>query len=223
MSKSKEQDQNISDLISEPGHFMAFSIESEGGDESDKTSEKDKNKRKLPLSIDKKRKEEAKRVYYSYVKSFNNAIDLISESEILFKNNFYSRALALALIAYEELGKSQIAADYYSGVLEKEDYEKAFVSHHKKNSFAGRYKAIGINKEDDSVAEDLGFSINKKASNKLEKIRQDCFYVDENNDPSEKFGKDEVEEVIHKVKDHIEYIQYAEWLNGRIGSKALFK
>ncbi len=45
-------------------------------------------------------------------------------------------------MSFEELGKSQIAADYYSGVLPEEEYNKAF-RFHKKTSFASRYATIG--------------------------------------------------------------------------------
>ncbi|MEX2409905.1 MAG: AbiV family abortive infection protein [Candidatus Paceibacterota bacterium] len=219
MPKTNQNQKNISDLISDPGCFILFDIASR----KDSKNTFKKNDKEIALCIDKDRKEEAKKVYNSYACAFNNSLDLILEADLLFNNGYYARALALAIMSYEEIGKSQIAADYYSGVLRRKDYEKAFVSHHEKSSFAGRYKAIGKNNSKSPLVSDLGFVIDKDSSREIEKIRQNCFYVDEENDPSKNFDKKEVERVLRKVCQHIRAIEHAEQLNGRIGSKALFK
>jgi AbiV len=61
-------------------------------------------------------KEAAAKVYAAFVHCHNNAVDLIDDAEILFAACKYARSFALAIVAWEELGKSQIAADFWPGV-----------------------------------------------------------------------------------------------------------
>ncbi len=152
-----------------------------------------------------------------YSKSKANSIALLGEARLLLDNHLYARAVALAIMSYEELGKSQIAADYYSGLLPTSEYNKAF-KRHEKTAYASRYRSIGTH---DKIKH--GFFIDKDVSRVLEQIRQAALYVDEDNNPLDNFTKEDAQLIIAKVNEHIEAIRYAEWLNGRIGSKALFK
>lgn len=210
ISKSK-------DLIGEPGHF--FKVDGVSVDNlRDKNNARSKN-----LDIF-KNTEEAKKVYTVYEKSFNNAVSLLEEAKLLFHNKFYARTVALAIMSFEELGKSQIAADYYTGLLTEQDYERAFKDHGSKKSFAGRYRAFQVtDKSKGCGVSDLGFAISSDNSSELEEIRQSALYVSENNDPREDINQEDAEIVLRKVWKHINYVRYAEELNGRIGSKALFK
>jgi AbiV family abortive infection protein len=142
---------------------------------------------------------------------------LLNEAKILLENQSYARAVALAIMSYEELGKSQIAADYYSGVLPESEYKKAFKSH-KKTAYASRYAALGSHEKVKH-----GYYIDNNVAKTLELIRQSALYVDEDNCPSENFTVNDAAFIIQKVNEHHESIRHAEWLNGRIGSKALFK
>jgi AbiV family abortive infection protein len=149
--------------------------------------------------------------------SKKNSLELLDEAKILLKNKSYARAVALAIMSYEELGKSQIAADYYTGILPESEYKKAF-KQHKKTAYANRYAAIGTHEKVKH-----GYFIDNSVAKTLESIRQSALYADENNNPIENFNEDDALLIIRKVQEHHEAIQHAEWLNDRIGSKALFK
>jgi AbiV family abortive infection protein len=199
--------EDIEKLIPEPGCFIVF--RGEGNQSSPK-----KESRKIEVKKETKRSKDAYEVFYN---SKENSIDLLREAQLLLDNGCYARAVALAIMSYEELGKSQIAADYYSGILPEDEYKKAFKTH-KKTSFASRHAAIGSHEK-----VKYGLFIDDNIARELELLRQNAFYVDETNNPSNNFSEEDAEFIIQKVKSHIEAIQHAEWLNQRIGSKALFK
>jgi AbiV family abortive infection protein len=163
-----------------------------------------------------KNKELAQSVYRAYARCHNNAVDLIADAEILLSAGKYARSCALAIMAWEELGKSQIAADYYSGVLTEKQYKAAFKEHRVKTSYLNRAGAI----DGKSM---LTVAYNSTLGHKLEEIRQAALYASEKNMPRESITHDNAKEIIDRVNEHIQYICFAEEFNGRIGSKALFK
>lgn len=207
----------INDLFGEPGHFLKV----EWVEDNMQQKEGEKSSKRLDLL---KNPKEAKKVYAVYAKSFNNAVSLLEEAKLLFQNKFYARTVALAIMSFEELGKSQIAADYYTGLLTEQDYKRAFKDHGSKKSFAGRYQAFQVMDENKGhTVSDLGFAVNPDIARELEKIRQAALYVSESNDPRENISREDAEIVLKKVWEHVDYVRFAEELNGRIGSKALFK
>lgn len=204
-------EQVINQLIPEPGNFLLLKSKGDGGSPVKKTDQKF-------LNIFKE-KETSGKVYAVYVKSYNNAVSLLKEAEVLSENGFYARSIALAIISFEELGKSQIAADFFMGILPEDEYKKAFKSH-KKTSYASRHMTIG-GANHKNVKH--GLWVDDSVASTLETIRQTAIYVDENNDPLDIFTKQDAKLIIQKVREHIEYIEVAEKANERIGSKALFK
>src|ERR1700689_2714723 len=127
-------DLNIDDLIISPGHFVI-----EPGKEFKVAGAIDGKKLKSKDS------ETAKRVYKAYARCHNNAVALIADAELLFEAGRFARGCALGIIAWEELGKSQIAADCYSGVLTEIEYNAAFKEHRLKTSYLNRAGAIDGN------------------------------------------------------------------------------
>src|ERR1700722_12326166 len=106
-------------LIPPPGHFLVVKKESL----IEKRPKDEKNGAPLDFL---KQPAVAKTVYAMYARCHNNAVDLLNEARLLFQTERYARAIALGISAWEELGKSQIAADYYSGILQDTDYKEAF-------------------------------------------------------------------------------------------------
>ncbi len=200
----------IEKVISLPGCFLVFDDA-----KNPKTQNRDHTK-DVFLDIFKE-PEKAKIVFSVFSKSKINSSELLREATILLENQCYARAVALAILSYEELGKSQIAADYYSGILPKAEYEKAFRKH-EKTSYANRHAAIGSHEK-----VKYGYYIDQNVAKTLESIRQRALYVDENNTPLENFTEEDAALIIQKVHEHHESIRHAEWFNDRIGSKALFK
>ena len=163
-----------------------------------------------------KQKELAESVYAAYVHCHNNAVDLLTDAEVLLNAGRYARSFALAILAWEELGKSQIAADYYSGVLTDKEYKVAFKEHRIKSSYLNRAGAV-------DGKPFLTVAYNSTLGHRLEDARQAALYASDRNIPRDQITADNAREVIERVNEHISYIRYAEDFNGRIGSKALFK
>lgn len=201
-------DFDIDSLIIRPGMFVV------GPDKRYRVTGQDGGQgQKLDLFKD---KELAHSVYQAYVKCHKNAVDLVSDAEILLAAGKNARSCALAIMAWEELGKSQIAADYYSGVLTDREYKAAFTEHRVKTSYLNRAGAI------DGKAM-LTVAYNSTLGHKLEEIRQTALYASTKNMPREVITQENAKEIIDRVNEHIHYIRFAEEFNGRIGSKALFK
>lgn len=202
--------QLIEEIISLPGCFLVFDQKQEryGG-----PTEQAKGAF-LNMFEEKEKADKALSVFRA---SKVNSLNLLEEARILLRNHSYARAITLAIMAYEELGKSQIAADYYSGILPECEYIKAFRKH-EKTAYANRYAAIGHHEK---VRH--GYFVDSSVAKTLESIRQMALYADEDNDPSNNFSEEDAQTLINKVREHQGAIQHAEWLNGRIGSKALFK
>jgi AbiV family abortive infection protein len=160
--------------------------------------------------------DDAKQVYAAYARCHNNAVILITDSETLFAARRFPRAFALAITAWEELGKSQIAADYHSGVLTDIEYNAAFKEHRIKTAYLNRAGAI-------DGSDFLTVAYNTTIGHRLEEARQTALYASANSNPSDEITEENARDVIERVKAHLEYIRFAENFNGRIGSKALFK
>jgi AbiV family abortive infection protein len=199
-------DLNIDDLIIRLGHFVI------NPDKRYKVAGAEEGS-KLNIFED---ASAAGLVYKAYARCHNNAVRLIADAEVLFGAGRCARACGLAIMAWEELGKSQIAADYYSGVLTETEYKAAFKEHRLKTSYLNRAGAIDGHSF-------LTVAYNTTIGHRLEEIRQKALYASAENDPSEEITMQNARDVIDRVNEHIDYIRYAEEFNGRIGSKALFK
>jgi len=148
-----------------------------------------------------------------------NAHQLFHEGELLAEHGHYARAAFLAVAAYEEMGKAQIVADYAQNCSSFREFEKAFRDHRLKNAYMMRQAAA--DKEVTIVydRENAGYQID---------LREQALYVqyrDTYDDlilPSQ-ITKDECEFVFKKTYEAFEEIENAERLNGRVGSKSLFK
>ncbi len=156
-----------------------------------------------------------------------NAAGLWRESNLLFENKFYSRSFMLAFTALEELGKFLIVSDFITGVASKVELEEAFRNHNIKTAYLHGNVKIDL-KEDllDSNISTLIYDKNK--FKQLFKIRQSATYVNmkegfKPEEPKKEISKELAKKIIDKVQKEIEFIHFAEDLNGRIGSKALFK
>lgn len=194
-------------LIPPPGHFLVVDSKSETF-----SSTKESSAKKLDMF---KEPEAAKRVYSMYANCRRNAIDLLNEARLLYQNERYARAVAIGITAWEELGKSQIAADYYTGVVSEGTYKAAFKDHRLKTSYLARMAIIDGTNE-------FKVGLNLDVGHRLEDVRQKALYVSQSSSP-EIFSKDDAEFVLERVWSHLQYIEHAEELNERIGSRGLFK
>jgi len=148
-----------------------------------------------------------------------NAAVLLNEAELLLKNGFYPRAFFLALTAFEEIGKSEIVADYHNRCVAKEEFEGAFKDHKLKIAFNERHISI----------ESGNLTYDRRDASTLWEKRLQALYVQCKGDydlqkPSEVIRKIDAQNMIDRVKQTFGKALSAEWLNSpRVGSKALLK
>lgn len=202
----------IEEAISLPGCFLAFTDEPE--------SEQPASDERVGVYLNPyndKDKEEAEEVLSVFHASKENSRQLLDSARHLLECRSYAIAVALAITSYEELGKSQIAADYYSGILPESKYKECFRKHNK-TAYANRYAASGSHPDVQH-----GYFVDGNIARTLESIRQSALYVGAHNIPCENFSEDDAFSIVNKVSAHQDAIEHAEWLNDRIGSKALFK
>ncbi|MGA2718988.1 MAG: AbiV family abortive infection protein [Candidatus Acidiferrales bacterium] len=163
--------------------------------------------------------EEKKHLRALYRECFINAHQLLNEGKLLAEHGHYARATFLALTAHEEMGKAQLIADYAQGCSSKKEFQEAFRDHRIKHAYMMR----------EATAEsDATIVYNKDRSTYQIELREKALYVAWRNTydnlvaPSQ-ITRDECDSVFERVLEAFEEIEHAERLNGRIGSKGLFK
>lgn len=70
--------------------------------------------------------------YQLYAAAHNNAVGLLDEADILFEKGKFARAYVLAFTGLEEIAKSQLAADVFTGLIEESKFWTIFRDHNKK-------------------------------------------------------------------------------------------
>jgi AbiV family abortive infection protein len=157
-----------------------------------------------------------------YKASLKNATDLLVESEILFDSEKYARAYALAFTALEEISKSQLAADVFTGLITGEEFQECFRDHRKKidrmawaTEDAKRYLAMP---EEDYIAIQEPTFVG----------RMDAMYVGFKGEkvvsPSDVIGRDAARSIIHTAQVAIQrIIEVTEFGGHQIGTKGFMK
>ena len=158
-----------------------------------------------------------------YIKSLNESKKLLKESEILLANDAYQRAYFIAFSALEEISKSQLAADVYTGFIEEDEFKKIYKDHKKK---IDRVKWIQLDGNQypyfrwDNVRID-DFDFRKK----LQSLYVDVDFGSEAVlSPSDSVSKEDAEKIIKAVKVGLSRIYYiTEELGEQIGTKGFMK
>jgi AbiV family abortive infection protein len=158
-----------------------------------------------------------------------NAEDLLNESVLLAKYGKYHRATFLAITAYEEMGKAHLVADYAANIVSAREFKKAFGDHSFKIAYMNRFislHAAGPLRPKLNGEETITFDY--RPAEYLVPLREQSLYVqwrqtfDDLILPAQ-VTKTDFDEVFERVQDFFDEIDHAEWLSGRIGSRALFK
>jgi AbiV family abortive infection protein len=158
-----------------------------------------------------------------YVHSLNEAKKLLSESILLFDHSSYERAYFLGFSALEEISKSQLAADVYTGFIAEEEFKRVYRDHKEKIS---RIKWIQVDgnlyplfREDGIKISDFDFRKKLRAmyvdlDSRAEKVSS----------PSEAITKADAESIIKAVKVGLYRIYQVTEENGeQIGTKGFMK
>lgn len=155
-----------------------------------------------------------------YRLAHNNAVNLLSEAELLFKNAKYARAYALAFTALEEISKSQLAADVYTGYIDENEFWEHIKKHDKKirrmawaTEDARRYLD-----EDENYADVFRPKVAR---------RMDALYVNFDGNvvqsPENVITHDDAKSLLHTVNVAFDRIWCAESMSIRIGTKSFMK
>jgi len=158
-----------------------------------------------------------------------NAEDLLNDSVLLAKYGKYHRATFLAITAYEEMGKAHLVADYAANIVSAREFKMAFRDHSFKMAYMSRFVTLPAGgplrrklQGDEAVSFDFG------STKYLVPLREQSLYVQwrqtfDNLILPVEITKAHYDDIFERVQDFFEEIEHAEWLNGRIGSKSLFK
>ena len=177
---------------------------------------------------------QAKKLNYLeiYKEAHNNAVDLLKESKMFFDSKCYSRSYFLAFTALEEVSKSQLAADVFTGISKEEDFLKFYRdhqdkikrvrwAHHDANSFPYNSRWIGPDQDDIEIV---------APKEPILKNRMDALYVDFDintlliKSPSERIKLKDADEIIHIVDVALQRIwEMTEYWGHQIGTKGLMK
>ncbi|WP_247237300.1 AbiV family abortive infection protein [Telluribacter sp. SYSU D00476] len=158
-----------------------------------------------------------------YQASLSESVKLLGEAELLLENESYERAYFLGFASLEEISKSQMAADVFTGIMKEEEFQKNYTKHNKKIS---RIEWIKI--DGNSLPQFAGDGIeimNFDFSKKLKSMYVDSdFDLKKLSTPSESVSKSDAENIIKAVKVGLSRIYEVTIENGeQIGTKGFMK
>jgi AbiV family abortive infection protein len=152
----------------------------------------------------------------------NNAADLLTEAELLFENRKYERAYFLAFTGLEEIAKSQLAADVYTGLIEQSEFWKSFRDHEKK---IGRMAWASEDAEDYL---DLGHETYLDIEPPNTSRRMNALYArfegEKVKGPGDHITQDNARAIVHTLRVAIDQIiLMTEYYGHQIGTKGFMK
>lgn len=164
-----------------------------------------------------------KNIFGLYDACMINAADLLTEAELLYKHDHFSRAFALAIIAFEEIGKGQIVADLFNGQASKEEFKEAFKKHEIKSAY--NFRRFMLSTEPLYIPY---IDYDKSKGKKYNTWRINATYVNCLNDykaqePKNIITKENARKAIDFVNKEINEIKKMELITERIGSKSFMK
>ena len=158
-----------------------------------------------------------------YRACLDNAENLLSEACLLFEHAHYARAYVLAHTAWEEIGKSQIVADYAHDMVSKQEFEAAFKDHKLKSAY--NWRQFELNPDD---LPNSTITYDRSRAEATYGKRQQALYVEKASDyepiePKNEVPAQNAEVAIKAVKGKLSEIRKAGYLSERIGSKSFLK
>ncbi|NLZ80799.1 MAG: AbiV family abortive infection protein [Clostridiales bacterium] len=178
-------------------------------------------KRKLE-KVSKKVNYEA--MYDLFSEVTENVNSLISESKLLLDNGFFARSYTLSMTALEELGKRTLVADYINDLVSEQEFKTGFNSHEFKLAYLRNNIKI-LEDEKGKVMWEIVYDT--KGHKKYINERHNSLYVNYRDNktinPLKHITKEDAVYLNTYLINMVKKINFAEELNGRIGSKAIFK
>ena len=166
-----------------------------------------------------------------YHAAHKNAVNLLKEAKLLFDNDHYARAYALAYTALEEIAKSQLAADVFTEFSKEEEFLKKYTDHKSK---IGRMKwahldASSFPYNEIWIGPDKDDTKKMKPKEPLWVKRQMSLYVDIDEKsnilaPINSITDSDTADIIHVVETALERIwEVTEYWGHHIGTKGFMK
>jgi AbiV family abortive infection protein len=159
-----------------------------------------------------------------YKHALANAGELIDEAEILFAAGRFARAYMLAFTSLEEISKSQLAADVFTGLIKEQDFWESYRDHKKK---IGR---MAWATEDAQRYLDAPDGVYVDVNEPKVANRMDALYVSVSREggqvvsPSDLIGREEARGIIHTVNVALHQIyEMTEFWGHQIGTKGFMK
>ena len=167
---------------------------------------------------------ETNKVYLeTYMAALKEAEKLLNEAELLFENKSFERAYFLGFSALEEISKSQLAADVYTGLINEKYFKEAYRNHNEKISRVEWIKIDGNTfpcfSYDKVVIKDFDFV------KKLKSMYVDIdFNLKEVSTPNNSITENDANNIIKAVKVGLSRIIEVTIENGeQIGTKGFMK
>jgi len=158
-----------------------------------------------------------------YDACLKNANQLLDEAELLLQNDRVARALALALIAWEEIGKSQIVADYFNDMVSKKEFEEAFTKHEIKSAYNARqFHITSIAPFEASIVYDRT-KAKEYSQYRIAALYVDCLNEYEPQSPCDVVTEQDARAAIDAGRKEIKDIGIMSAITERIGSKSFTK
>ena len=134
----------------------------------------------------------------TYNACLDNARELLNEAELLVKYKNFARAYVVAFTALEEVSKSQIVADYFTGLIDKKRLESLFKDHSSKIK-----RVEWVIDVIDKYRHEHGFEY--QGTRPTFEARNAALYVDINRDNAPLLPKDSVtEETVRNLMNLVE-------------------
>jgi AbiV family abortive infection protein len=158
-----------------------------------------------------------------YRSAHNNAVDLLRDAEVLFEKERYPRAYALAFTALEEIAKSQLAADVFTGLIQEKEFWQYYWKHEKKIDRMA-WATEDANRYLDLLEDGRELEIEEPTFG----TRNAGMYVSMTNgkvvSPSDVISRDDARSIIHTVDVALRRIhEVTEFWGHQIGTKGFMK
>jgi len=158
-----------------------------------------------------------------YEACLKNADQLLDEADLLLSHAYHARALALALVAYEEIGKSQIVADYFNNMVSKKEFKEAFVKHEIKSAYNARqFHITSMKPLEASIVYDRGRA-KQHSQYRVASLYVGCTEDYESLIPSEMVTPKDATAAIAACRKKIKHIRVTSRITERIGSESFTK
>ncbi|MFO1315493.1 MAG: AbiV family abortive infection protein [Burkholderiales bacterium] len=158
-----------------------------------------------------------------YAACLSNASDLLEEAELLAQHGRAPRAYFLAYTAMEELGKSQVVADYFNDLVAEAEFEAAFRNHVFKAAYINRYVPIPKDLDQQWFIEYDKAAVKRHVTDRGRALYIECKPNNTPQLPKEEISKASANEMIASARKYLEAIRRMEYLTERIGTKAFTK